>query len=120
MVLAFLGALTSGRPQLACALMSEDVEWVNGATSHLVGRAAVLQEMRPVLEASDEADWTITAWATSGTRVFTERLDRFRTGSTWVEVPVVGVFEVHHGRITRWRDYFDATDGAARLAPLWP
>lgn len=118
-VLAFLAALTGGQPERACALMSEDVEWVNGATSCLVGRAAVLDEMRPVLEASDEADWVITASAASGASVFLERRDRFRRGGTWVEVPVVGVFEVHDGRVTRWRDYFDAADGAARLAPLW-
>ena len=39
--------------------------------------------------------------------MFTERVDRFRAGDTWLELPVCGVFEVRDGRITLWRDYFD-------------
>ena len=118
-VLAFVRALTGARAEDAVALMSEDVEWVNGATSHLVGPAEVLEEMRPVLDASDEVDWVITAAAAAGATVFLERRDRFRRGQVWVEVPVVGVFEVRDGRVRRWRDYFDSADGAQRMAPLW-
>ena len=43
----------------------------------------------------------------SGATVMNERTDRFRMAKGWVELPVVGVFEVHDGRITLWRDYFD-------------
>ena len=39
--------------------------------------------------------------------VFTERVDRFRAGDTWIELPVAGLFLVSGGRITLWRDYFD-------------
>ena len=34
----------------------------------------------------------------------------------WVELPVTGVFEVHDGLITYWRDYFDA----ATILSAWP
>ena len=118
-VRAFLAALTGPRPAESTALLSPDVEWVNGSSGHPVGHRAVLEEVRPVLEASDEADWVITAAAASGGTVFLERRDRFRRGEVWVEVPVVGVFEVERGRIVRWRDYFDSADGGERLAPLW-
>jgi limonene-1,2-epoxide hydrolase len=40
--------------------------------------------------------------------VFLERLDRHHLKDRWVELPVTGVFEVRDGRITYWRDYFDA------------
>jgi len=37
-----------------------------------------------------------------------ERLDRHLFGDIRVELPVTGVYEVHEGVITYWRDYFDA------------
>lgn len=115
----FLVALTGGRLGDATELLDPEVTWVNGVSSTLTGSTAVLDAVRPVLDASDEVDWVVTASATRGQQVFVERRDRFRRGETWVEVPVVGVFEVHDGRIFRWRDYFDEADGGQRLAPLF-
>ena len=46
-----------------------------------------------------------------------ERLDRFRTGDTWVELPVAGVFVVRHGKIALWRDYFDRDTLLQMLTP---
>lgn len=39
--------------------------------------------------------------------VMNERTDRFLIGERWVELPVMGVFELRDGRIQAWRDYFD-------------
>jgi len=39
--------------------------------------------------------------------VLTERTDRFEIGGRWVELPVMGSFELRGGKITAWRDYFD-------------
>ncbi len=39
--------------------------------------------------------------------VMNERTDRFLLGERWVELPVMGVFELRDGRIQAWRDYFD-------------
>ncbi|MFN7399070.1 MAG: limonene-1,2-epoxide hydrolase family protein [Sandaracinobacter sp.] len=44
------------------------------------------------------------------------RLDRHRLATGWVELPVTGVYEVHDGRITYWRDYFDL----ATIMAHWP
>lgn len=46
--------------------------------------------------------------ATRGPLVFIERLDRHHKPNGWVELPVTGVWEVHDGRITLWRECFDA------------
>jgi limonene-1,2-epoxide hydrolase len=43
----------------------------------------------------------------SGPLVMNERTDRFEMHGRWVDLPVAGVFEVHDGLITLWRDYFD-------------
>jgi limonene-1,2-epoxide hydrolase len=55
----------------------------------------------------------------AGNVVVNERLDRFRIGEGWLELPVAGFFEVtDDGRISVWRDYFDMATYTNRLAAL--
>jgi limonene-1,2-epoxide hydrolase len=50
--------------------------------------------------------------------VLNERTDRFRLADgRWVELRVMGVFEVLDGKITAWRDYFDLGQWMAQLSP---
>jgi len=39
--------------------------------------------------------------------VLNERTDRFKLGENWIELPVMGAFELRGGKISAWRDYFD-------------
>ncbi len=39
--------------------------------------------------------------------VMNERLDRLNFGGQWVELPIMGIFELRDGKISAWRDYFD-------------
>lgn len=55
--------------------------------------------------------------AAEGNAVLTERTDALIFGRLRLQFWVVGVFEVHGGRITLWRDYFDAFDFFVK-APL--
>lgn len=48
--------------------------------------------------------------AADGAAVLTERTDVLAFGPLRVQFWVCGVFEVHEGRITLWRDYFDMLD----------
>lgn len=50
--------------------------------------------------------------------VLTERLDRFRIKGQWLEMPVMGVFELRDSRITHWRDYFDSAQFQAAMAAI--
>ena len=43
----------------------------------------------------------------AGDVVFTERIDKFRSRSVSLDLPVAGVFEVRNGKIVAHRDYFD-------------
>ena len=45
--------------------------------------------------------------ASSGERVFTERVDRFEMNGRRFDLPVNGVFELRDGKIVSFRDYFD-------------
>ncbi len=55
--------------------------------------------------------------AAEGNAVLTERTDALTFGPLRLQFWVCGVFEVHGGRITLWRDYFDAFDFFVK-APL--
>jgi limonene-1,2-epoxide hydrolase len=48
--------------------------------------------------------------AADGSAVLTERTDAIVIGKLRLQFWVCGVFEVHDGRITLWRDYFDMFD----------
>ena len=48
--------------------------------------------------------------AAEGNTVLTERTDAIIIGPLRLQFWVCGVFEVHDGKITLWRDYFDAFD----------
>ena len=48
--------------------------------------------------------------AVNGAAVLTERTDVLQVGPLRLQFWVCGVFEVHNGRITLWRDYFDMWD----------
>jgi limonene-1,2-epoxide hydrolase len=45
----------------------------------------------------------------SGNIVMTERIDHFhdQSGTRYFSIPVMGVFELAHERISAWRDYCD-------------
>jgi limonene-1,2-epoxide hydrolase len=48
--------------------------------------------------------------AADGAAVLTERTDALIFGPLRVQFWACGVFEVHNGRITLWRDYVDVLD----------
>ena len=53
---------------------------------------------------------------TQGPIVMTERVDYVKLGGKTAGLQVAGVFEVHDGVITAWRDYFDPTEFGSQLS----
>ena len=93
----------------AMKFVSEDCEYTNPPPIGTVkGPAGIRAVLEPFFGPTIENEFRIIREATSGNIVFLERLDRHLFGEKWVELPVTGVYEVHHGLITYWRDYFDA------------
>jgi limonene-1,2-epoxide hydrolase len=80
------------------------------------GPAGIRAVLEPFFSPTLENEFRILREASVGHVVFLERLDRHRLADKWVELPVTGVFEVHDGLITYWRDYFDA----ATIMSQWP
>jgi limonene-1,2-epoxide hydrolase len=70
--------------------------------------------LEPFFAPIHENEFLIARRAEAGPVVFMERLDRHRLDHGWRELPVNSVFEVHGGKVTVWRDYFDL-DTAAKI-----
>ena len=80
------------------------------------GPAGIRAMLEPFFAPTLENEFRVLREAAAGPVVVLERLDRHRLADKWVELPVTGVFEVHDGLITYWRDYFDA----ATILAQWP
>jgi limonene-1,2-epoxide hydrolase len=68
--------------------------------------------LEPFFDPIRENIFEVLRRSATGSVVFVERIDRHRLDHGWRDLPVVGVFEVHNGKITVWRDYFDLTTAA--------
>lgn len=93
----------------ALKLIAPDCAYTNPPPLGTVyGPEAIRGVLEPFFAPTTENEFRILKHSTTGPVVFLERLDRHLFGDKWVELPVTGVFEVHGGLITTWRDYFDA------------
>ena len=62
-------------------------------------------------------EWVLHQIAeTEAGAVLTERTDRFEMAGGWIELPVMGTFEITDGRINAWRDYFDMNQFTSQMA----
>lgn len=106
----------------ACSHLTEDCEYDNVPLGKVFGRSAVQDMLSPFLARFDEIQWPVSHQVTSGNLdsgvVMNERLDRFRSGERWIELPVAGLFVIRHGQIALWRDYFDRDTYLTAMATL--
>jgi limonene-1,2-epoxide hydrolase len=116
-VRSFLKAMEVLDYSRAVSLVTSDCSYTNpppiGTVQGPEGIRAVLE---PFFAPTLENEFRIVREAVNGPVVIVERLDRHKLTDKWVELPVTGVFEVHDGLITYWRDYFDA----ATILSQWP
>ena len=118
-VAAFITAIEAKDIDAAIDLLADDVSYENVPVSPIVGKDAVRATLEGFLGVASRVEWPVTRQVTSGSTVVNERLDRFRIGEGWLELPVAGVFEVDpSGRICLWRDYFDMASYTRQLAAL--
>lgn len=100
----------------ALKLVSDDCEYTNIPMMTVRGPAGIRSVLEPFFAPTLENRLEILREAEAGDVVFLERLDRHLLETGWVELPVTGVYEVHDGLITVYRDYFDA----ATILNKWP
>ncbi|MPY94452.1 MAG: limonene-1,2-epoxide hydrolase [Acidimicrobiia bacterium] len=98
-----------GRKDLegAMALVAEDCHYDNVPIGDMRGHTAMREFLGPMFGSSGPLEFEVHRQACTGDVVFNERTDKFVMKGKQIALPVTGVFEVHDGRITFWRDYFD-------------
>jgi limonene-1,2-epoxide hydrolase len=96
--------------------LADNVEWQNVGIPTIRGRRRVIAIFRRG-EGRMRFEVKFHRIATEGSAVLTERTDALIFGPLRLQFWVCGTFEVHGGRITLWRDYFDFFDFFVK-APL--
>lgn len=116
-VRAFFAAMKDLDYDTALSYVSDDCEYDNVPMpeAKVRGPAGIRAVLGPFFAPTLENEFVVLREAESGPVVFIERIDRHRLAQGWVELPVTGVWEVHDGRITLWRDYFNLPT----LAPMF-
>ena len=103
----FLKAFEAMDFDAALGFLDANVEYTNVPLGTVRGHEGVREVLGPFFAPVHENEFILLRRAASGPVVFLERLDRHRLDHGWRELPVNSVFEVHDGKITVWREYFD-------------
>lgn len=105
----FLYALQGADYDAANAALDDNLVYENVGLPTIRGRARAIKLFRQ-MEGRASFEVKIHRIAADGAAVLTERSDALIFGPLRLQFWVCGVFEVHDGRITLWRDYFDFYD----------
>jgi limonene-1,2-epoxide hydrolase len=105
----FLNALQDADYEAADAALDDNLVYVNVGLPAIHGRAKTMKLLRQ-MDGRAAFEVKIHRIAADGAAVLTERTDALIFGPLRLQFWVCGVFEVHNGRITLWRDYFDFFD----------
>ena len=96
--------------------MADNIVWQNVGINTMRGRKRIMKLLR-MSEGRGGFEVKFLRIAVEGNTVLTERIDAITVGPLRLQFWVCGVFEVHGGKITLWRDYFDKLDFFV-IAPL--
>src|ERR1700756_3631647 len=105
----FLYALQASDLDAAGPLLAADLFYQNVGLPTIHGRKRAMK-LFSSLGGSSAFEVKIHRIAADGAAVLTERTDALIFGPLRLQFWVCGVFEVHDGEITLWRDYFDFFD----------
>ncbi len=114
----FMARITSMDLDGALELVADDIEYDNVPMGPVHGPDGIRGVFAQLDGTVDKMEWVIHRQVASGDLVLNERTDRFGKGAVWADLPVAGVFEVHDGTITLWRDYFDLTTMMTEIGKL--
>jgi limonene-1,2-epoxide hydrolase len=94
-----------------------DAVYHNMPVAPVFGPKAIRDVLQGFMGMASKVDWQVRNLVEGDDGVvLTERVDRFLINGRWVELPVMGTFEVAGGKIVAWRDYFDMNQFQSQLA----
>lgn len=104
----FIDAFNRNDLERVMSFFTDDCVYHNVPVAPVKGLDAIRGVLQGFMGMASEIDWVTHNLAeTTGGVVLTERTDRFHMGEKWVELPVMGTFDLRDGKICGWRDYFD-------------
>ncbi|KZS62204.1 limonene-1,2-epoxide hydrolase [Mycobacterium ostraviense] len=105
----FLNALQNENFDAVAAAFDDNLVYENVGFSRIRGGRRTVKLLRK-MEGRLGFEVKIHRIAADGAAVLTERTDALILGPLRLQFWVCGVFEVHDGKITLWRDYVDVYD----------
>lgn len=112
----FIAAFNANDLERIMGFFTEDCVYHNIPLEPAEGIEAIRGVLTGFSGISSEVDWVLHHIAESPEgAVLTERTDRFLIGEKWVEIPVMGTFDLRDGKICGWRDYFDMSQFQSQL-----
>jgi limonene-1,2-epoxide hydrolase len=112
----FIGAFNDNDLERILSFFTHDCVYHNIPLEPATGLEAIRGVLAGFSGMSTEIDWVLHHIAESPEGiVLTERTDRFLIGEKWIEIPVMGTFELRDGKISGWRDYFDMNQFQSQL-----
>jgi limonene-1,2-epoxide hydrolase len=114
----FVAAWPIGDAAGVASLFSEQASYHNGPLEPVHGRAAIQATLGQFMAMGGEVSVDMLHLVADENVVMTERVDHFVMKAETFSLPVMGIFEVHAGKITAWRDYFDMAQFTALLAAV--
>ena len=109
---SFLYALQAEDMDTADRLLDDNLVYENVGLPTIHGRSGAMKLFRPMKKSPVSFEVKFHRIVGEGTTVLNERTDALVVGPVRLQFWVCGVFEVHNGKITLWRDYFDMFDMA--------
>jgi limonene-1,2-epoxide hydrolase len=107
-VRSFIAAFGRNDLDEIMSFFAADCVYHNMPVAPVRGLEATRATIKGFASIATKIEWVLHQIAeTAAGVVLTERTDRFEIGGRWVELPVMGSFELRAGKITAWRDYFD-------------
>ena len=100
------------------SFFNEDAVWINiPMEPAAVGKDAIRKTLGSFGFAPEKVEFVIhhTAENPASDVVMNERTDRFKTADGWIEIRVMGVFQIQRGKVQEWRDYFDLAEFQRQL-----
>jgi limonene-1,2-epoxide hydrolase len=105
----FLNALQDADFETIDAVLDDNLVYENVGLSRIRGGRRTAKLLRR-MEGRIGFEVKVHRIAADGAAVLTERTDALILGPLRIQFWACGIFEVHDGRITLWRDYVDVFD----------
>ena len=104
---AFISAWPTGDAGGLGDFFTDDAVYHNIPLVPVQGRDRIEATLAEFMAMGGQVDVEVPHVVAEGSIVMTERVDHFIRPEGTLSLPVMGTFEVHDGKISAWRDYFD-------------